>query len=286
LRETTVTNSLSGIPSLASKDLVVRRDSRWWASLRSVATERVSDLEACKFYHSIELPNYGLQHGEWDLRGRFDDYTAGVPLDGRTVLDVGSATGFLTFEAEKRGAAVTSFDASSVDQFHQLPVQTSEFVRNHDCWRAEMETWIEKIRNGYWLCHRDLASQARCVYGNVYDIDAENTGAHEVVIVGQILIHLRDALTALAATASVCTDTIVITEGSFDNDTPIAALAGRADKPELAYAWYQYSHGWYREVLTMLGFHDVQITTDTYSCRQEDHAEEIALATIVGTRHR
>jgi hypothetical protein len=247
-------------------------------------SRRVTDLDACAFYHSIELPSYGLQLGEWDLRGRFDDYTAGIPLTGRTVLDVGTATGFLTFEAEKRGAFVTSFDASSVDEFHQLPIQTADFVRDHDRWRSTMGAWLERTKNGYWLSHRDLGSRARCIYGNVYEIDPASTGTHDVVIVGQILIHLRDALTALSAAASVCSDTIVITEGSFDNDTPIAALAGRANKPEIAYAWYQYSHGWYREVLAMLGFDGINITTDSYSCRQDDHAEQIELATIVGTR--
>jgi hypothetical protein len=36
------------------------------------------------------------------------------------VLDVGAASGFLTFEAEKRGARITSFDAASADDYGRI----------------------------------------------------------------------------------------------------------------------------------------------------------------------
>lgn len=251
---------------------------------REAEPRTVAAVEDCYFYHSMDLPTYGYQSGDWDLIGRFDEYTAEVPLAGRTVLDVGTASGFLTFEAERRGATVTSLDASSVDQFYELPMREAEFVRDHQAWRVKRGARFERQRNSYWLSYRDLGSKARCVYGDVYDID-ETVGVFDVVLVGQILIHLRDGISALTAAASVCRDTIVITEGSFENDTPIAALAGRADTPEVAYAWYQYSTGWYREVLTMLGFTVVSCTTAAYSCVHPDmESESVDLTTVAARR--
>ena len=46
----------------------------------------VHGLEDCYFYHTLDLPGYGHVQGEWDLRGRFDDYIGGVDLRGKTVL--------------------------------------------------------------------------------------------------------------------------------------------------------------------------------------------------------
>jgi 2-polyprenyl-3-methyl-5-hydroxy-6-metoxy-1,4-benzoquinol methylase len=75
---------------------------------------QVPAIEDCWFYHVMDLPGLGtVNHfGRWDLRGRFDEYTGFIPVAGRTLVDVGSASGFLTFEAEKRGAVVTSFDVA------------------------------------------------------------------------------------------------------------------------------------------------------------------------------
>jgi len=248
------------------------------------ATPRdVRDPESCVFYHSIDLPTYGPQAGVWDLRGRFDDYTAHVALSARSLLDVGTATGFLTFEAEKRGARVTSLDVSDAELWAYLPIRESPFVKDYPAWRAEADAKAEGWKNSYWLSHRDLGSSARCVYGNVYELSPD-VGSFDVVVLGQILVHLKDGISALTAAASVCAETMVIVEGSFENDTPIAALCGRADKPDVAYAWYQYSTGWYREILTMLGFREITVTTGSYLCNHDRHDSNIELTTIVASR--
>jgi 2-polyprenyl-3-methyl-5-hydroxy-6-metoxy-1,4-benzoquinol methylase len=77
-------------------------------------TDQIPSITDCRFYHAMDLPQIGFVQGGWDLRGRFDDYIGGVRLKDRSVLDVGAASGFLSFEAEQRGArSVTSFNAAS-----------------------------------------------------------------------------------------------------------------------------------------------------------------------------
>ena len=61
----------------------------------------VDSLSDCFFYHTMELPSFGEVRGHWDLRGRFKEYIGGVSLDGKSVIDVGAATGFLR-RREKR----------------------------------------------------------------------------------------------------------------------------------------------------------------------------------------
>ena len=106
----------------------------------------VDRLEDCFFYHAMELPGLGLIPAHWDLRGRFDDYIGGVDIRGKSVLDVGAASGFLSFEAEKRGAArVLSFDQSDSAEQRFLPFKDKPYYRDHARWaeqyRAEIERW-------------------------------------------------------------------------------------------------------------------------------------------------
>ena len=83
------------------------RDSSVYAEPRTV-----TDLEECYFYHSMEIPGYGLVEGPWDLRGGVDDYLGNVDLNGKRVLEVGTASGFLCFTMEGRGADVVAYDLS------------------------------------------------------------------------------------------------------------------------------------------------------------------------------
>jgi hypothetical protein len=49
----------------------------------------------CLFYHSMDFPDGESVAGVWDIRGQFDQYIGNYPISGKTVLDVGTASGFL-----------------------------------------------------------------------------------------------------------------------------------------------------------------------------------------------
>jgi hypothetical protein len=68
------------------------------------ASPRSPALHSCDFYHVMDLPGVGQVGGQWDLRGRVDDYLGHVELRGKRILEIGPASGFLTVEMEKRGA--------------------------------------------------------------------------------------------------------------------------------------------------------------------------------------
>jgi hypothetical protein len=88
-------------------------------------------------------------------------------------------------------------------------------------------------------------------------------------------------LSALAAAARVCRDTLIVVEGNFDDDQPLARLCGEKAVP---YAWYHYSHGWYRRVLSLLGFDQTSISVGAYLCNDAQHQRQIELATVVASR--
>lgn len=242
----------------------------------------IDRLEDCFFYHAMELPGFGLVRAHWDLRGRFDDYVGGVEVAGKSVLDIGAATGFLSFEAEKRGAArVLSFDMSDVRQQTFLPFKDKLYYRDPDRWAEKYGAEIEQWKNAYWLCHRLLDSKAEVYYGNIYELPNE-LGQFDIAIVGSVLEHLNDQITALASIARRTTETIVIVSPLLETDERIARFEPLASNTDADFTWWTYSLGVYREVLRMLGFSIKKVSRAQYYYMYGDRLEE--RSTIVAVR--
>lgn len=241
----------------------------------------MGDLDGCFFYHSMDLPGLGPQPGVWDLRGRFDDYIAREPIHGCSLLDVGAANGFLSFEAERRGASVVSHDTDSPDDLASLPFATSA---ERETFRAGLPDLIARTHRAYWLAHRLLRSRASTLRCNVTSLSPERAGSFDVVLIGQVLVHLPDAIAALRAAGSVCRRRLIIVEGVTQDHDPVAHFLGRAAKHAQFFAWYHYSRAWYVEVLGMLGFRDVRFQVGKFPCVAEGHASSIELTTVVAHR--
>ena len=64
----------------------------------------------CLFYHCMDLPDGEVVSGPWDLRGREGVYLGDVAFEGARVLELGPASGALTYFMERRGADVVAFD--------------------------------------------------------------------------------------------------------------------------------------------------------------------------------
>jgi SAM-dependent methyltransferase len=229
-------------------------------------TDQIPSIADCKFYHAMDLPEVGFVQGAWDLRGRFDDYIGGVRLKDRSVLDVGAASGFLSFEAEQRGAqSVTSYNAASVSQLQRNPGL------------AASESDFKANLNSYRLAHHLLKSKAVPIFGDIYRL-GEIAPKSDVVIVGQVLVHLRDPFGALEQMARCTADTLVIAEGMFDHPDPIAAYLGEITPS----SWFHFSTTIYRQFLPKLGFEITSINPGKYRCVTRDKDE--AVWTLVARR--
>jgi SAM-dependent methyltransferase len=243
----------------------------------------VAGVSDCVFYHSMDLPISVSQEGHWDLRGRFDDYISRISVGGKSVLDVGTASGFLSFEAENRGAKVVSIDASTAMRWDRVPFIESMHALNYDAWFERVERYLDDIKRSYWLAHRELKSANRVYYGNAYELPSE-LGKFDVVIVGQILAHPRDVVRALSSIAARCNDTLVIAEGMIENPEPISHWLARTDRPENDYSFWHYSTGLYRELLSILGFELQSKESWKYRCNLEGPADGVSITTLVFKR--
>jgi hypothetical protein len=78
------------------------------STLREIAP-RLPRRDDCLFYHSFTLPEGDIA-GMWDLRAQPRRYLGEVDFSGRSVLEVGPASGFLSFHMEAAGAQVTCLE--------------------------------------------------------------------------------------------------------------------------------------------------------------------------------
>jgi hypothetical protein len=219
----------------------------------------VDNIDTCYFYHTMNLPIFGLQDGGWDLRGRFDDYIGHVNLTNMRVLDVGTASGFLSFSSEQRGAReVVSFDLDTAARQHVLPFREGVYYRDHEAWCRNQSALFDSWKNAYWLSHHLLGSRAKAFYGDVYDIPSQ-LGPFDVVIAGAILEHLSDPIRALASISKVANDWIVVNTDFIDDDEPVARFNGRPDRPENDFVFWTYSFKAYEYIFAILGFKIVRV---------------------------
>ena len=242
----------------------------------------VDNLDECYFYHTTDLPGLGLQKGHWDLRGRFQDYIGGVDVAGKSVLDVGAATGFLSFEAEAAGASqVLSTDLADARQQAFVPFRDKLYHTNYESWLYYHNITINKWKNAYWLCHRLLNSKASVFYGDIYALPPE-LGMFDIALLGAVLEHLSDPVGALISIARLTRETMVLVTPLIQTEERIARFEPSADRPQDDFTWWTYSVGLYREILAILGFRIANISYANYFHEFEGRMEE--RPTIVAVR--
>jgi SAM-dependent methyltransferase len=168
----------------------------------------IATIDECSFYHTIELPDVGLVPGIWDLRDGVSDYLGNVELDGKRVLEVGTASGFVCFEMERRGADVVAYDLSDeVGSWDLVP-----FGGTPDAsMAAERSRGLRLLNNGFWFAHTKLNSKARVVYGSAYEVP-DAIGPVDVATFGCVLLHLRDPFLALERALRLTKESVIVTE--------------------------------------------------------------------------
>jgi hypothetical protein len=216
----------------------------------------VEEQSECMFYHKINLPGLGEVGGDWDIRACADAYLGNHDFTGKRVLDVGAASGFLTFEMEKKGADVVSFDMDDGERWDVVPHYKIQ-PRLPQIISALRQS-NRRLKNGYWLAHRLLGSKARASYGNIYSMDAR-LGEFDVVYYGMIIGHLRDVFQALYQGAMRCRETMIVTSVLEKDETPRATFAPHIDYPDRIYAWWAMTTGTVKSMLNVLGFKTIDI---------------------------
>jgi O-methyltransferase len=270
------------LPSYPPHDYLGQLDPAYqaaWSKRREGA-----DLSDFVWYHATELPDGTVLPGVWDLRGHESTYLGEVDLAGKRVLELGPATGYLTFHMERMGAEVVSFEAGLDVSIDTLPVKGDD---QPDERLRVMQHTIDRNHDGWWYLHRTLGSSARFVQGNIYDMPAD-LGTFDITVVGAILLHLREPWGALSQAARRTTEAMIVTEPLQDDLHPPEANIMRFSPSAEHHLtnWWSIYPGAVVSMLERLGFGRTETTfhSQRHHLAHDIDADAIdqAMYTVVG----
>lgn len=250
---------------------------------RAVAYSGIG-LDECTWYHTTELPDGTVLEGQWDLRHHEQDYLGRVPLAGRTVLEFGPASGYLTFYMESQGARVTAFEAGYDATISMVPAVPEPGLAAKEA--ALMEHTRRNV-NAWWYLHRTYGSAARLVHGDIYQLP-DDLDQYDIVVLGSILLHCRDFAVALQEACKHARTTVVIAEPLYPElDTHQRLLSFVPDTENMAASvtWWGFSPGAIIALLWRFGFACTDLVRHTQRFRSErDEIADVAYFTVVAQR--
>ncbi len=146
--------------------------------------QRIAEID---WYHVIDLPGGLSTPGRVDHRSQVGLY--GLPQDmrGMRALDVATFDGFWAFEMERRGAAVVAVDIGRWSQA-DLPSRALERLAPEE---------DGPTGAGFRLAKELLGSRVERYEASVYDLSPDSIGTFDLVLVSDLLLHLRDPQRAL-----------------------------------------------------------------------------------------
>jgi hypothetical protein len=236
----------------------------------------VTNLAQCIFYHTTDIPGYGHVDGDWDLRGNEQAYLGNVNFAGKRVLEVGTASGYLCFWMEQQGAEVVAYDLSPQQNWDIIPFTQYDYQAH----QADFRKGIGQINDGFWLIHAAMKSNAKVVYGSVYDIPLA-IGAVDISTFGSILLHVRDPFQALHKASLLTRERIIVTELN-PRWRKQNAMYFQPDVKTLTSkdTWWMLPPKVIISFLGVLGFEDTSVTYH----KQLSHSGKINMYTVVGRR--
>jgi len=179
-------------------------------------------------YHVLRpLPGIVVK-GEYDMTPLLPAFHLPDDLTDKTVLDVGTASGFFAMECARRGARVTAVDLVLWDTHH---------------WAiAELMNW-----------------DVRRVQMDIYDLQPA-FGQFDLVICGSLLLHLPDPVGAIRRLRGVCRGrTIVSTSAPPDEtDAPICEFVGELQEGGAYWAYWNIGAEALRRMLIAADFDRVE----------------------------
>jgi len=148
------------------------------------------EVDAIRWYHSIDLGDGIVTKGVDDTRVRLARIDFPTSFSGRTVLDIGAWDGFFSFEAERRGARRV-------------------VAADYYAWRG-VGWGTTNGKAGFELARAALTSHVEDVEIDVMDLSPERVGTFDVVLFLGVLYHLPHPLLALERVASVARELLIV----------------------------------------------------------------------------
>jgi O-methyltransferase len=232
----------------------------------------------CHFYHTVDVPGFGRCVGQWDLRSTVDAYLGNVPLKGKRVLEIGPASGFVTFEMERRGASVVAVEVTEGHGWDYVPFPEERLAAILE----DRAVGMQKMKNSWWFLHRIYNSSAEIWYADIYDLP-DKIGRFDVAVMAAVLLHVHSPLQVIAQCARRA-DTLVITDMFHPHleSRPVIELMPTAENFQWG-NWWRFSTDVIIQFLRVLDYSDVALSrhNQRYEPTKQD---DVPFFTVVARR--
>jgi len=210
----------------------------------------VTDLSSCDFYHTVELPDGSLANAQWDLREGVNQYLGEVDFLGKSVLEIGPASGFLSFHMEKQGAKVTCIEPP-IETFWDLVPRAGVDL---EAMRIKFGKHIQRIRNSFWYSHTLYHSDVQLYEASAYNLPAE-LGQFDIGLLGSILLHCSSPVRMIESVSRRVTNTMIICDTYREHlgTGPVCSLLPSMDNSTID-TWWLFTPQFFLNYLGVLGF--------------------------------
>jgi len=212
------------------------------------------------WYHTIDLGNGIVTPGVYDHRPLLRYYGIPENLANKTVLDIGTASGFFAFEFERRGASVVvATDLPQVDHDLSPSYRKQLSANSPSSVHRSCEKLEPNLKDPFLLAKEVLGSKVIKKEINIYDISPETVGKFDVVFCGSLLLHLTDPLRALFNIREVTKELAIIATmiDPSSSKQPRALFLGGAE----GISWWAPNLDCLVQMAKSAGFKDVQIVS-------------------------
>ena len=193
------------------------------------------------WFHSFRMPDGRQIDGvkSYDLLSKEAQIVFRSSVQGRTVLDIGAWDGFFSFEAERRGAK-------------------SVLATDHFCWSGP--GWGSK--RGFDHVGSVLNSKVESRDVDVVELDPDEFGRFDDVLMLGVLYHVKDPYRCLEAAAAVCSDHLVLeTETALEHEpAPAMRLYASRELNDDPTNFWAPNTAALRLMLQDLGFTRIEVT--------------------------
>lgn len=163
-------------------------------------SELQAEVDRYPWYHTLDLGEGVRTRGMFDHAPVLRHYPIPEDLTGMRCLDVATMDGYWAFEMERRGAAsVTALDLENPEQLDW----PASLRAHHD--KSMDETKAARFA----IAKEALGSNVERVLLSAYDLGPD-LGSFDFVFCGDLLLHIKDPVTAVENIRSVCSGSAVI----------------------------------------------------------------------------
>lgn len=214
------------------------------------------------WYHTIDVAPGVVTKGMFDHRHALDVMPF-PDVTGKRCLDIGTWDGFYAYEMERRGAAeVVALDVPDLAEVDHPPEAQADATFDRS------QTSEQPRPAGFDLLHELFTSKVQWRAGNIYDVSQDDLGTFDVVVIGSLLVHLRDPVRALDAVRSVVGGELLVADYIH---TPVTMHSRRRPLFELRgegrdFQWWLPSDAGMRQLLRVGGF-EVDEVSDYFLLR-------------------